>query len=54
MITEAVGREIAMDVLLVCGSRGIKFLHGIATDDLFLNRQTLLRAVFQRPRGPAG
>ena len=51
MITEAVGREIALDVLLIGGSRGIKLLHGIATDKLLLNRESFLRAVLRRGRG---
>src|SRR5450432_1305490 len=53
MITETVGREIALYMLLISRSRGVEFLHDIVADNLLLNRETLLRAVFRRGRGLA-
>jgi hypothetical protein len=53
VVAEAVGRQIALDVLLIGGRGGVELLDNITPDDLLLNRQALLGASLGPGRGNA-
>src|SRR5271157_453708 len=51
VVSEAICREQALNVLLVLGCRLVERLHTVLPDDLTLDRESLLQPVLQSSRG---
>ena len=54
VVTEAVGRQVLLDVLLVGRSVGVQGVDGVRADDLLLHRESLLRPSLRRGGRLAG